>query len=325
MDDAGRPDAERTETAMSADAPSAGFARVPFVLATETGRSAILGALATGQHTTRRRSVWSVPSVAPNSLRDTRTGSSRSPVRATVGIHATLTDPTPSRCSRPTPLLTGQSRRRSASRHAGYSTTAHWSVTESVRPVSTTSSANTRYSTGHRRDTLSSRPARAGGGLGVRVGVYLLREPAVVYHDHCIDITGVPFQPGELPVAEPSVRSGEALRRSVSIERDDDRLTLVVDEHAQLIGPAPSGDYPTCFGTVRPFPTNSRLLHIDDGGCSGLLAAERNARFDGPSTRLSRATRCRHTRRGECVRPRYSRRHPELSRGSSGRVPDRLS
>ena len=69
------------------------------------------------------------------------------------------------------------------------------------------------------------------------VGMYLLREPAVVafYHDHGVDVTGTPFWALELPVAEPTVVSRDPLRLSLSVERDGERLTLTVDEHTRLL------------------------------------------------------------------------------------------
>jgi hypothetical protein len=69
------------------------------------------------------------------------------------------------------------------------------------------------------------------------VGMSLLREPAVVafYHDHDIDVTETPFWPVDLPITEPVVVSEDPLRLSLSVEHDDERLTLIVDEHAQLI------------------------------------------------------------------------------------------
>ncbi|ERH11137.1 MAG: hypothetical protein J07HX64_02918 [halophilic archaeon J07HX64] len=69
------------------------------------------------------------------------------------------------------------------------------------------------------------------------VGVYLLDEPAVVafYHDHGIDVTETPLWALDLPIAEPTVRSEDPLRLSLSVERDGERLTLVVDEYTNLL------------------------------------------------------------------------------------------
>lgn len=69
------------------------------------------------------------------------------------------------------------------------------------------------------------------------VGMYLLDEPAVVafYHDHGVDLTETPLWALELSIVEPTVRSEEPLRLSLSVERDDEQLTLVVDEHANLL------------------------------------------------------------------------------------------
>jgi hypothetical protein len=72
---------------------------------------------------------------------------------------------------------------------------------------------------------------------GSPMGAYLLSEPAVVafYHDHGVDVTETPFWALELMIAEPTVHSEDPLRLLLSIERDDERLTLTVDEHAQLL------------------------------------------------------------------------------------------
>lgn len=72
---------------------------------------------------------------------------------------------------------------------------------------------------------------------GSPMGMYLLREPAVVafYHDHAVDVTGTPFWALEMPIVDPTVRSEDPLRLSLSVERDGERLTLTVDEHAQLL------------------------------------------------------------------------------------------
>ncbi len=72
---------------------------------------------------------------------------------------------------------------------------------------------------------------------GSTIGSYLLGEPAVIafYHDHGVDVTEAPFWAVELTIAEPTVRSEDPLRLSLSVERDGERLTLVVDRHAQLI------------------------------------------------------------------------------------------
>jgi hypothetical protein len=69
------------------------------------------------------------------------------------------------------------------------------------------------------------------------VGMYLLREPAVVafYHDHGVDVTETPLWALDLPITEPTVRSEDPLRLSLSVERDDERLTLVVDEYTNLL------------------------------------------------------------------------------------------
>jgi hypothetical protein len=69
------------------------------------------------------------------------------------------------------------------------------------------------------------------------VGMYVLDEPAVVafYHDHGVDVTETPLWALELSIVEPTVRSEEPLRLSLSVERDGERLTLVVDEHANLL------------------------------------------------------------------------------------------
>ena len=69
------------------------------------------------------------------------------------------------------------------------------------------------------------------------VGMYLLDEPAVVafYHDHGIDLTETPLWGTELSIVEPTVRSEEPLRLSLSVERDGEQLTLVVDEHTNLL------------------------------------------------------------------------------------------
>lgn len=69
------------------------------------------------------------------------------------------------------------------------------------------------------------------------VGSYLLSEPAVVafYYDHGVDVSQEPYWALELTVAEPAVRSEDPLRLSLSVERGDERLTLVVDERTQLL------------------------------------------------------------------------------------------
>lgn len=69
------------------------------------------------------------------------------------------------------------------------------------------------------------------------VGTYLLREPAVVafYHDHGVDVTETPLWALNLPIADPTVVAEDPLRLSLSVERDRERLTLTVDEHAQLL------------------------------------------------------------------------------------------
>jgi len=69
------------------------------------------------------------------------------------------------------------------------------------------------------------------------VGMYLLGEPAVVafYHDHGVDVTETPLWALDLPIAEPTVRSEDPLRLSLSVERDGERLTLVVDEYTNLL------------------------------------------------------------------------------------------
>jgi len=79
------------------------------------------------------------------------------------------------------------------------------------------------------------------GGCGMvsgsPIGMYLLREPAVVafYHDHGVAVTETPLWELELPIAEPTVVAEDPLRLSLSVERDGERLTLIVDEHAQLL------------------------------------------------------------------------------------------
>jgi hypothetical protein len=72
---------------------------------------------------------------------------------------------------------------------------------------------------------------------GSPMGSYLLSEPAVVafYYDHGVDVTETPFWALELMIAEPTVRSEDPLRLSLSVERGDERLILTVDEHAQLL------------------------------------------------------------------------------------------
>jgi len=72
---------------------------------------------------------------------------------------------------------------------------------------------------------------------GSPIGTYLLREPAVVafYHDHGVDVTDAPLWELDLPIVEPTVRSEEPLRLSLSVDRDGERLTLVVDEYANLL------------------------------------------------------------------------------------------
>ncbi len=69
------------------------------------------------------------------------------------------------------------------------------------------------------------------------IGSYLLTEPVVVafYHDHGVDLTETPFWAVELTIADPTVHSEEPLRLSLSVERDGERLTLFVDEHARLL------------------------------------------------------------------------------------------
>lgn len=69
------------------------------------------------------------------------------------------------------------------------------------------------------------------------VGMYLLREPAVVgfYHDHGVDVTRTPFWALELPIVDPTVVAEDPLHLSLSVERDGERLTMTVDEHAQLL------------------------------------------------------------------------------------------
>jgi hypothetical protein len=72
---------------------------------------------------------------------------------------------------------------------------------------------------------------------GSPVGMYLLREPAVVafYHDHGIDITDTPLWDLDLVIADPTVSSEDPLRLSLSVELDGERLALIVDEYAQLL------------------------------------------------------------------------------------------
>jgi hypothetical protein len=72
---------------------------------------------------------------------------------------------------------------------------------------------------------------------GSPLGIYLLREPPVVsfYHDHGIDITETSLWDLELAVTDPTVRSENPLRLSLSVELDGEQLTLVVDEYTQLL------------------------------------------------------------------------------------------
>jgi hypothetical protein len=72
---------------------------------------------------------------------------------------------------------------------------------------------------------------------GSPIGMYLFSEPAVVafYHDHGVDVTETPFWELELAIAEPTVSAENPLRLSLSVERNGERLTLTVDEHAQLL------------------------------------------------------------------------------------------
>lgn len=72
---------------------------------------------------------------------------------------------------------------------------------------------------------------------GAPVGMYLFREPVVVafYHDHGIDVGETPFWELKLTITTPTVVSEDPLRLSLSVERDGERLTLTVDEHARLL------------------------------------------------------------------------------------------
>jgi len=69
------------------------------------------------------------------------------------------------------------------------------------------------------------------------IGMYLLREPAVVafYHDHGVDVVEMPFWALALPITEPTVVAEDPLRLSLSVERDGERLTLTVDRNAELL------------------------------------------------------------------------------------------
>jgi hypothetical protein len=72
---------------------------------------------------------------------------------------------------------------------------------------------------------------------GSPFGMYLLREPPVVafYHDHGIDITEIPLWNLDLVIADPTVRSEDPLRLSLSVKQDWEQLTVVVDEYTQLL------------------------------------------------------------------------------------------
>ncbi|PSQ30823.1 hypothetical protein BRD16_06250 [Halobacteriales archaeon SW_6_65_46] len=72
---------------------------------------------------------------------------------------------------------------------------------------------------------------------GAPLGMYLLREPPVVafYHDHGVDVTETPLWELELVIAEPTVCSEDPLRLSLSIQRDGERLTLIVNTYARLL------------------------------------------------------------------------------------------
>jgi hypothetical protein len=72
---------------------------------------------------------------------------------------------------------------------------------------------------------------------GSPVGLHLLREPVVVsfYHDHGVDVTEAPLWELDLAVAEPTVRSEGPLRLALSVEKDGERLALVVDEYSHLL------------------------------------------------------------------------------------------
>jgi hypothetical protein len=76
-----------------------------------------------------------------------------------------------------------------------------------------------------------------GWASGSPFGLYLLREPPVVafYYDHGIDVTEAFFWELALPVVEPQVEANDPLRLSLSVERDGERLTLIVDEYTRLL------------------------------------------------------------------------------------------
>jgi len=67
--------------------------------------------------------------------------------------------------------------------------------------------------------------------------MYLLREPPVVafYHDHGIDITETPLWTLDLVIADPTVRSEDPLRLSLSVEQDGEQLILDINEYMQLL------------------------------------------------------------------------------------------
>ncbi|WP_136686559.1 winged helix-turn-helix domain-containing protein [Halorhabdus amylolytica] len=79
---------------------------------------------------------------------------------------------------------------------------------------------------------------RCGEVQYANVGACLCWYPAVVafYHDRGVDITDTPvweFEWAVQPSAE--IRSTDPLRVAVPIEHDGDRLTLVVDQHADVV------------------------------------------------------------------------------------------
>jgi len=72
---------------------------------------------------------------------------------------------------------------------------------------------------------------------GSPLGMYLLREPPVVafYHDHGVDITETSLWDLGLVIADPTVRSEDPLRLSLSVEQGGEQLTLVVDKYTRLL------------------------------------------------------------------------------------------
>ncbi|MFC7057116.1 DUF7351 domain-containing protein [Halovenus salina] len=85
---------------------------------------------------------------------------------------------------------------------------------------------------------------------GSPLGMYLLREPPVVafYHDHGVDVTETPLWTLDLVIAEPTLRSEDPLQLSLSVERDGEQLTLVVDEahNCSTVSVLGSTDIPGC-------------------------------------------------------------------------------